>query len=61
MVEQAKKRELVALYSFTPGVYTICTPTAVNQPSERKVNALPGPAAGLCVGEGQQGQRGTLG
>lgn len=60
--EQAtKKRKFVSVYIFTSDVYTICTPTAVNQLSEKHVNVLLWPAAGLCVEKGQQGQLGTQG
>lgn len=61
MQRTRKEKKCVYVYTFTSGVYTICTPTAVNQPSERQVNALLWPAAGLCVEKSQQGQRGTQG
>lgn len=55
-----KKEELMSVCIFTPSVYSICTPTAVNQPSERHVSALQWPAMGLYGGEGSAGTAGVL-
>lgn len=57
----SKRRKSVPVYTFTSRMYTICTPTAVNQLSERHVNVLLWPEAGLCVEKGQQGHWGAQG
>lgn len=51
----------MSVYTFTSGVYTICTPAAVNQPSERHVSVLLWPPAGALCGEGSVGTAGYSG
>lgn len=55
--KKKKKRQRASVCIFNSGVYTISTPTAGNQLSERHVNVL----LRLCVEKGQQGKRGTQG